>query len=46
MPLIQTNPNLKDPINLEKMIFKNVVSSTAIELISIKQKFIKRLKKE
>jgi len=46
IPLIQTNPNLKDPVNLEKMIFTNVVSSTAIELVNIKPGFLKKLREK
>ena len=46
MPLIKTNPYLKDQVNLEKMIFTNVVSSTAIELVKFKPSFLKKLREK
>lgn len=44
--IIQTNPNLKDPIKLEKMIYTNVVSSTAIELVNISPEVLEKLRDE
>ena len=43
-PLIETNPYLRDPKELERFVFINVTSSTAIELGKLPPSLVRALK--